>query len=1122
MVTLKAYLGKKKKSKLGAAEEDAVKSEIRKTFAALCNSAELHAQPASCDLHGRDGDARERVQSCTGMREGAPTVCAGGGEGTGCAEGEGPRVQEMADAGGAAGPGTQGEWGGCASEPQAAERVLQGERDVLAHSALHDKCMHPTETPLPAQYCTGERGGEAENAVLQTSGGTRTASGQALCKVAAGGEDAAQKAAGDGTGCGGEERKKRLRSFVETPPIQVPAHRYGEIPLFSPQLQKISRLFTVVLSICKFNSAKDMMTIYHKSKRCIENLLNRKVSIADFEQINWLAPEALSFRKVEITHLGEEITSFTIEVAGGSPRLVDEKIMQFVKSTHMKGRRGDGVSVPRRALFKEEFTEKYGFSGDTKGAKEGGEEDSAVGGRYRVAEERGRSKALCVLERIRERERVRREGFVARSREQEEMGLLRKRIETYFAAENKVSEEVGKLARVLGIHGGREHIKKLCLPDTNTPMACRLGLQRFEQTAAGYRGEAQRKCVPMSSSKIYKHTRMTPSNRASTLETLHLIDTLHEAFPLDEIRAFYGGHEMRESKIVFMGEETLSLHEIFKANKQLAAVLDTEQSLAAMAIDEIMALDMDGSRFGEILEVASARRQEIESHIVSLGITCATTAMFAVLLGTVEDVPVGGVDFGKLEAVICTDCLTRYAASHSSFRSSYVHFLASSQRFSELMGVVGEYTVPFGMFRPFSIFEAHELYLLYLKGKTINSEDVIEVRDLVCEIKRLQGHRDVYERAVSDGTERGSTGEEDMPQMYRSLCCMRLSDESYINDVCRDLVGAVLEQRADSGLLGTRECVECMLMLESREDFMYGARRYRRLIVEQGIFMPMEVQEVEGARMVLAFLASAGGDRALRDMADMCSERAKGGPSIREVPILDDYSWLGEDEKAALLEAYRKAYPEKGIASLTEIHRLGDGYSVREMQNPLEFLLAALKHGAVDPDVVDGKISALTQKEKIEFVHRAESLEHFTPWFCSREPTLNVSRECAAVFLAKVPNPIGALRMMRENMESLFSLVDVYDPLVLLPLMSDVLERGGASAEFIVKTQRYLIQTVLRDSFFAEDNLVFIKRIVDLILCTDLGRKHRAAIERNCDEIIGLLKKYAAFFDKKIFVRNIK
>lgn len=642
----------------------------------------------------------------------------------------------------------------------------------------------------------------------------------------------------------------------------------------------------------------------------------------------------------------------------------------------------------------------------------------------------------------------------------------------------------------------------------------------------------------MNCARIYEHIHLSQDNKTSTLETLHFIDTLHEEFSIDEIKAFYREHDMRYKKILYIGEETLSLNEIFKENDHLVAALPVEQNLLEMDISEIMAVDMNTHHLTEIIDVANARKQEILTYILSQGIMCTTAAIFAILLNVEENVCVESVDFERLEVIFCTDCLVKYSMLQRSFQSSYACFLADGWRFNEMVRIADTCFIPFRMFRPFSIFSAIELYLLYLKRKTIVDEDVTEVRDLVFRIKNLQKQKVQVTDDVASWEGTGKKTESYTCQTFESLC---LEKEDYVAEICRDLVGIILEKRSDNGLLETRECIESMLLLEDRDSLVYSVRRYRRQIVKYGISPPTEMHEIEDARAVLAFLESTkekNMDLHKRSMCDdktskhnvvhkglseQCTEASvKSDMYMQCVPVLDDYSWLKEDEKAVLFEAYKEMYSPENLADLAEVCCTGNDWNVPDIRSPLRFLLNASVQSAIDTDVADAKISALTHGERIEFVHQAQSLENFKPWFCSREPTLNVSKECATMFLKKISDPIDTLYMMRKNVECLFSLAGTYDPLVLLPLISSVLERGKPSPEFIMETQGYLINTVLKDRFFGEDNLGFIKRIVDLVLCADLGKRHRVTIEKSCDEIIGLLKKFAVFFDKKIFVRNIK
>lgn len=450
MATLKVYIRKRRRNKSGSAEESTVKSEMLKMLAVPHSFTET---PLPSNLHGNE-ENEEQEQRRDDKQESADTRA---------------RVEHSTKH---ANSTLISNLLGTRNEhlSMSVKRIIQKKKNQLTCGIPCDKDTQLDEAVFIGQHNRDECVSNVKTAKTQDNSCTGAAHKHSLYKMPTSDKPKVQGTIWYDQGCNDKEecldqetRKKRLRSFAETPSIQILTHRYGEIPLLSPQLLKITRLFTVILSICRFNSAKDMMTIYHKSKKCMENLLNKKVSVADIEQINWLVPDALSFRKIEIMHLGEKVTSFTIEVVKSSPHMIEEKIMQFVKDTQMKRNSGEDVVVPRRALFGEGLSEKHEFSEDAKRTEGNSAEDGDEKRiRYREAEERGRSKALTVLERIREKERMRREDFIAKSREQEEVNILRKRVESYFAVENKKSEKIDRLVCVLCIHNGKEYMKKLC------------------------------------------------------------------------------------------------------------------------------------------------------------------------------------------------------------------------------------------------------------------------------------------------------------------------------------------------------------------------------------------------------------------------------------------------------------------------------------------------------------------------------------------------------------------------------------------------------------------------------------------------------------------------------------
>ena len=267
-----------------------------------------------------------------------------------------------------------------------------------------------------------------------------------------------------------ETRRRVLKALAETPAIQISQYQYSSRAIFPPHLRKLSRLFTAIRSICKFNGSKDIMTIFHKSKKCIENLLSRNVSKTDFERLNWLSPESFEFRKIEILHFGERLESFTIGVLLEDANIIDDAISAHLKAETLRGGAEEEIEIPRRPLFGEEKGVGHADASEEKILAESDRSNDAERVCREDEREVGRKKGLSVLERIREKERARKESFMAQHRELDELEGVRQKIESYFTVEKKRAERVSEVVRILRIPHGRETLQRLCLQHTRFSM----------------------------------------------------------------------------------------------------------------------------------------------------------------------------------------------------------------------------------------------------------------------------------------------------------------------------------------------------------------------------------------------------------------------------------------------------------------------------------------------------------------------------------------------------------------------------------------------------------------------------------------------------------------------------
>ncbi|CAD25500.1 hypothetical protein [Encephalitozoon cuniculi GB-M1] len=262
-----------------------------------------------------------------------------------------------------------------------------------------------------------------------------------------------------------EERKEKIRQFggvshLEFKGLSLNFHLY-----LPKSLQKLSRIFRVLETIQRFNAARGLTTIFIKSLRCIENLVKQRVGVADIERMYYIAPELFRFKKISIHHDGKEVDTFVIYV-DGETREFNERLEKHVKECHSEflsrnGYAHDGgrfhpgfdfeeVPLPRKPLFPEEIREDCT-----------GREDWVPKKRSVEIEKSAKKRASTILERIREKERLRREEFMNKSKEEEDNLLLSKRIRSLFRSENRRAIPVNRIVELLKIFDGINVINRI-------------------------------------------------------------------------------------------------------------------------------------------------------------------------------------------------------------------------------------------------------------------------------------------------------------------------------------------------------------------------------------------------------------------------------------------------------------------------------------------------------------------------------------------------------------------------------------------------------------------------------------------------------------------------------------
>ncbi|TBU15292.1 hypothetical protein CWI40_070450 [Ordospora colligata] len=268
-----------------------------------------------------------------------------------------------------------------------------------------------------------------------------------------------------------EERKERIRQFGETRLHGNSGVNQSE-HLYLPRcLRKLSRIFRVLETIERFNATRGLTTIFIKSQRCIEKLVKQNVGLDDVERMYFIAPELFNFKKISVNHEGKEVDTFVVYLCGGSGRF-DECLIGYSKRMHSSfiEKRGyvwnenryhpeydiEEMDVGRKKIFGDDTEKEI----EKKGVRSGETEYVPIK-RSIEAEEKGKNRALTILERIKEKERLRREEFMSMSKEEEDNKMISKRILLLFKSENKRAIATDKVIGMLNIFDGMNVIKRI-------------------------------------------------------------------------------------------------------------------------------------------------------------------------------------------------------------------------------------------------------------------------------------------------------------------------------------------------------------------------------------------------------------------------------------------------------------------------------------------------------------------------------------------------------------------------------------------------------------------------------------------------------------------------------------
>lgn len=218
--------------------------------------------------------------------------------------------------------------------------------------------------------------------------------------------------------------------------IKIPYSLYSCNILLPKSYKRLSTLYKIISTIHTFNKKRDMSLIFSKYKDSIERLFKDTVHISDLERINFLLKGAILFTPVTIMEKDAVVESFTIKILGE----IDVDQILFKHYIYEYERWLKEMSISGRIIrvhpdFRAGDVPLLSFTGKL--------EDKAKEPLRTIA----KSKAASIYERVRERERQRKEAFVRMETKKVD---VRGKVESVFAIRQRKALKLNELFQMIG------------------------------------------------------------------------------------------------------------------------------------------------------------------------------------------------------------------------------------------------------------------------------------------------------------------------------------------------------------------------------------------------------------------------------------------------------------------------------------------------------------------------------------------------------------------------------------------------------------------------------------------------------------------------------------------------
>ncbi|EJW02303.1 hypothetical protein EDEG_03253 [Edhazardia aedis USNM 41457] len=259
---------------------------------------------------------------------------------------------------------------------------------------------------------------------------------------------------------------------------------------FKDKILKLSKIYSGLLTIQRFNQQKGLKTIFATSRKSLEKMVNAEIYLEDIENINFLYDIDLYEVKIDIN--GSKITTFSIYVKEIDYDKVLWDYLCCKYFTFLNGRKHYGhtfmynfdvenVDIPRKQLFPDKniglntnseikvssnisnintSTDKNSNIVNSKKFKDNNSENQ---NKSESVLNNAKGKLKTILDRIKEKEQKRKEEFIKNSSQLDYIQEIKVKIDNIFVIENKKCLKVCDIIKLLDLFKGKDVIDQLCI-----------------------------------------------------------------------------------------------------------------------------------------------------------------------------------------------------------------------------------------------------------------------------------------------------------------------------------------------------------------------------------------------------------------------------------------------------------------------------------------------------------------------------------------------------------------------------------------------------------------------------------------------------------------------------------